>query len=859
MSALRELRVIEIGGGVGAAYATKLLADLGADVCKVEPPGGDPLRHDELTSGGLLFHFLNGGKRSAAVDLATEPGRAWLHRAVADADVIVESLGARGLERIGIDPARLRIEQPVLSLVRISDFGQWGPYAELRMSGLTLQATGGWVSPHGVPGLEPVQVGGHLHELTAGTFAAAAALTAVRAAIRGGEPVDVDLSVQECLIGTLAYPMLVIEDMLGAGLPPPTARHFPLPGIQRCRDGWVGINALTGQHFQDACVMLEVEEYAERQPELAVGGPLLEEFFAKVRPWLAARDAQDIVELSQAFRVPAAPVGDGPMMLDYAQFRSRGFFLREHLHADRPDGDREAVMPGAPYRLSATGAERRGPAPAVGEVGPPAPPRGALLGDPVAPGELPFAGLRVLDLGSFWAGPYCTMYLGVFGADVIKVESTRRPDGFRFSGAVPEMGEDWYERGGVFASTNLDKRDVTLELSTEQGKALLLRLVAQADVVLENYSARVVEQFGIGYEELREVRPNIIMVRMPGFGLEGPWRDYVGWAMVIEQATGMASVTGPPEHPMHPGGLADPVIGMHAAVAVQAAIAHRERTGEGQLIEVAQLETGANLTAELVLEWSVHGRRIERQGNRDPRLAPQGVYPSASGGEAAASGSGGGPGGQDWIALSVQTDEQWRALCDVMERADWADDPGLAALAGRRDRHDELDAGIAEWTAGRSPAEVVVALRLAGLAVAPVLSVPRMYDDPQLVARGYYQELDHERVGVRRYPGWPAQFSFADGAPSPRRAHPRPAQPRGPHRGPRADRRRGRRACRARHHRHDACRHPAEPGLREQRPRPHAAADLRRPWGDRASGDPRRGDRGGGCRARPRGGASPWS
>ncbi len=760
MGAFRELRVIEVGGGIGAAYATKLLADLGADVCKVEPPGGDPLRRSAgigtgASAGAIagagegvepLFRFLNGGKRSAAVELTTEPGHAWLARAVADADVIVESLGARGLERIGIDIDRLRVENPLLALVRISDFGQRGPYAELRMSGLTLQATGGWVSAHGIVGQSPVQVGGHIHEMTAGTFAAAAALTAVRAAIRRGEPVDVDLSVQECLIGTLAYPMLVTEDMLSAGLPPPQARHFPLPGIQRCRDGWVGINALTGQHFLDACTMLEVEEFGPRQQELAAGGPLLEAFFSRVRPWLLERDAQEIVELSQAFRVPAAPVGDGPMMLDYAQFRERPFFVRE-----QHEGEQELTMPGAPYRLGATPAVRSGPAPVVGDLGAPAPPRGALVGEPVAPGELPFAGVRVLDLGSFWAGPYCTMYLGAFGADVIKVESTRRPDGFRFSGAVPEMGDDWYERGGVFASTNLDKRELTLELSTDEGRALLRRLVAKADIVLENYSARVVEQFGIGYEQLREIKPDVIMVRMPGFGLEGPWRDYVGWAMVIEQATGMASVTGPPERPMHPGGLADPVIGMHAAVAVQAALAHREHTGEGQLIEVAQLETGANLTADLVLEWSAHGRRVERQGNRDARLAPQGVYACRADGLM-----------PEWVALSVQTDEQWHAMTVVMDRPDWTDDPLLATLAGRHDRHDEIDDGITAWTSSQSPAEVVVALRLAGLPVAPVLAVPRMYDDPQLVARGYYQELDHARTGVRRYPGWPAQFSFAE-------------------------------------------------------------------------------------------------
>ena len=300
--------------------------------------------------------------------------------------------------------------------------------------------------------------------------------------------------------------------------------------------------------------------------------------------------------------MPAAPVGDGRMMLDYAQFRQRPFFVEE-------DG---TTMPGPPYRLGrdtcrATRAgARRSEAP-------------AHLGRRRQPHERvdnarPSTAMHCRSpacawstSGRFWAGPYCTMYLGALGAEVIKVESTRRPDGFRFSGAVPAMGEDWYERGGIFAATNLNKRERHARaLDRRRVATLLLRLVEHADVVLENFSARVVEQFELGYEQLRAVKPDVIMVRMPGFGLEGPWRDYVGWAMVIEQATGMASVTGPPDRPMHPGGLADPVIGMHAAVAVQAALEHRDRTGEGQLIEVAQLETGANVTAELVIEWSTH-------------------------------------------------------------------------------------------------------------------------------------------------------------------------------------------------------------------------------------------------------------
>lgn len=741
MNALAGVRVVELGGEIAAPYATKLLADLGADVLKVEPPGGDPLRRwtpfPDETSTGSLFAYLNGGKRSAAVDLQAPSGRAWLRDALDGADLFVESLGAGELERIGVDLAARR-RTPALAAVRIAPFGQTGPYVGRPTSGLVVQALGGWVSTHGVPGMAPVQVGARIHEYTAGTYAAASALTALRSARDRDEPVIADLAVMECLVGTLAYPNLVLEDMLAAGLTPPQARHFPLPGIVRCRDGWVGINALTGQHFVDACTMFELEEFGPRQPELAGGGLLLEEFYARLEPWLLARDAAEIVELSQAFRVPAAPVGDGRMLVDYAQFRARPFFV-----------DNEGMtMPGPPYRLGATPARRPGPTPHLGAGGPPASRRDGVATRPRAD-ALPFVGLRVVDLGTFWAGPYCTMYLGAFGADVIKVESTRRPDGFRFSGAVPEMGVDWYERSGVFAATNLNKRDVTLELTTDEGRALLRRLLEGADVVLENFSARVVEQFGLGYEQLRAIKPDVIMVRMPGFGLTGPWRDYVGWAMVIEQATGMASVTGPPHRPMHPGGLADPVIGMHAAVAVQAALEHRSRHGEGQLIEVAQLETGANLTAELVVEWSARERTIPRRGNRDPHVAPQGVYPCRPGDL-----------GPEWTAITVADDDQWPAFAALVAPDGGLDDPALRRAAGRRSQHDELDEVIESWTGRCAVHDVVERLTAIGVPAARVLAVPRIFDDPQLVARGYYVPLEHARTGTRRYPGWPMRFSF---------------------------------------------------------------------------------------------------
>ncbi|MFM8303328.1 MAG: CoA transferase, partial [Actinomycetota bacterium] len=610
-TALEGLRVVELGCGLPASYATKLLALLGAEVVKVEPLTGDPERGRgpfagdvvDRGRGGGLFRYLNADKHSVLLDAASTDDLTTLRALLSGADVLVESLGPGGLEALGLAPSAFAIANPHLGVVRISPFGQTGPYAGLPSTGITVMAMGGWVSNHGIPGVAPVQTGGRLHEYTIGAYAACAALTAVRAGRVGTEPVIADLAALEVMVATLPYPMLLHETFMRLGLPVGEERYSTVPGIVRCADGWVGINALTGQHFQDICAMLDAAEFAPRQQELSWGGEPLAEFFAAVQPWLDARTVDEIVGLCQAFRIPAAPVGDGEKVLHYAQLSTRDFWTTE------PDGD--LVFPGPPWRLGVTPAAARRPAGTLAEAAETTAafhaPRRAPAPDATDP-ALPFAGLRVVDLGTFWAGPYVAMYLGAFGADVVKVESIQRPDGFRFSGAFPQEGEDWYDRGGVWQGTNLDKRAVTLDATREDGHRILRLLIAKADVVIENFSPRVMENFGLGYESVRALKPDVVMLRMPGFGLEGPWRDYVGWAMGIEQASGMAQVTGYPEVPMHPGGFADPMIAMHAAVAVQAALDHRERTGEGQMIEVAQLETACCLTADQPMDFTGNGR-----------------------------------------------------------------------------------------------------------------------------------------------------------------------------------------------------------------------------------------------------------
>ncbi|OBI11925.1 acyl-CoA hydratase [Mycobacterium sp. E2327] len=673
---LAGLSVVEITREISGPYAAKLFVDLGAEVTKVEPSGGDPLRH--WGSGGL-FEYLNAGKRIVALQDAPD--------LIAQADVVVENLGPGELEALGFD-------LDSLVLLRISAFGQSGPWRDRPATSLTLQAASGWVSARD-PDRPPVQVGARIAEYVAGAYGALGALTALRLA--SDQVVGVDVSEFESLLSTLPYPMLMAQKMLSLGLPP-NARGAPMLGVVRAADGWVGINCLTGQHWLDVCAMLGLPEFGDQQIPIMLGGPERAEFYARAEPLLAEQTVAEIVELAQAMRIPATPVNDGATVLECPQYAKREFFV---------DGG-GFQYPRAPFRPTKGPAVQQDPVP------------------PRASAALPFAGLKVLDLSTFWAGAYLTCYLGAFGADIVKVESIQRPDGFRYSGAFPFEGDDWYERSGLWQATNLNKRDLTLDLTSGRGREIVRRLAAQADVVVENFSPRVVEQFGLDYESLVTLKPDVIMVRMPGFGLQGPWRDYVGWALNFEQTAGMSAVTGYADGPpCNPQGPADPIVGVHAGVALLAALEHRRRTREGQLIEVAQIEVAAAVTAEPVIEYSMNGVVQTREGNRR-RGYLQGVYPTNV--------------DDVWVALSLPGD------------------PNVD--------HDAFDEMVAAWTRTQTPEAIVETLHAQGIPAEPLITGEKMYDLPQLDARGYYEEFTHPVTGAHRYPGWPFRIT-----PGPARHH----------------------------------------------------------------------------------------
>ena len=698
---LAGLRVVELANEISGPYATKLFVDLGAEVTKIEPPTGDPLRRWGPFPGGVpdpqrsgLFEYLNAGKRGATLADAAE--------LIAQAHVLVENFTPGTLEGWGLDIDTLRQLNPNLVLLRISHFGQSGPWRHRQATSLTLQAVSGWIGPRD-PARPPVQVGARIAEYVAGAYGALGVLTALR--LRPvGHVTEVDVSELESLLSTLPYPMLMAQRMRRLGLPT-NVRSAPMLGVVRAADGWVGINCLTGQHWLDVCAMLGLPEYGEHQIAIMMGGPERAEFFARAEPLLAKQTVTKIVELSQALRIPAAPVNDGASVLECPQYAKRGFFVESGGFQ----------RPGSPFRFTyaASVTPLRNFAPKIA-----VPLRSR-------PDELPFAGLKVLDLSTFWAGAYLTCYLGAFGADIVKVESIQRPDGFRYSGAFPFEGDDWYERSALWQATNLNKRDLTLDLTSQRGLDIARRLAAQADVVVENFSPRVVEQFGLDYESLVTLKPDVILVRMPGFGLHGPWRDYVGWALNIEQASGMSAVTGYADGPpCNPQGPADPVVGVHAGVALLAALEHRRRTGEGQLIEVAQIEIAACVTAEPVIQYSMNGVVQPREGNRR-RGYLQGVYPTSEDGV--------------WVALSVPE-----------QPVD----------------HDVFDEMVAAWSRTQTATAIVETLRAQNIPAERVITGDQMYEIVQLDARGYYEELEHPITGAHSYPGWPLRIT-----PGPARHH----------------------------------------------------------------------------------------
>jgi crotonobetainyl-CoA:carnitine CoA-transferase CaiB-like acyl-CoA transferase len=753
---LAGIRVLDFSDQIAGPYCSKLLVDGGAEVIKVEPREGDSLRRWSATGADLggqdsaLFRFLNAGKQSV-VGTAADPH---VEALLAEADLVIEAHGLESDSGERLDVAGLRAAHPSLVVLSITPYGLTGPWADRQATEFTLQAESGSIGMRGLMGREPFQAGGRIGEWAAGTFGAVATLPALFRAREAGQGEHIDLSMLETanLVFT-NFSESMNRLMNGSPDDPEHAFLAPTvetPSIEPTADGYVGLCTNSRQQFSDFLLMIERPDLQKDEVLAQFAGRLMrfDEWNEIMREWLTVKTTAEVIELASLLRIPVAPICNAETVQIHEQLLERGVF--------GPDAEGRFVQPRRPYRIDDVDPRAPGRAPSLGAHTKSATfpaERSVRVTDSAGP--LPLAGLRVLDMTAWWAGPSATLMLATFGAEVIHVESVGRPDGMRMVGGMmaAHYGE-WWEASAHFLHSNCNKLGITLDLSKPQGLELIEKLIVECDAIVENFTPRVLDGFGLSWERVRELNPNALMMRMPAFGLSGPWRDHTGFAQTMEQLSGLAWMTGHlDDQPRIPRGPCDPIAGMHGTFAILVALAERVRTGGGHHVESTLVESALNVAAEQLVERSAYGNLMQRDGNRSPLAAPQGLYPCA----------GGQPGAEKWLALSIATDAQWRALCSALGASEWALDSALETQAGRRKAHDRIDERLRDWTRKRERADIVAELRALGIPASEVADPCRLLEtNPQFQARGYFEAPEHPVVGAMPLPSLPFRYASID-------------------------------------------------------------------------------------------------
>jgi crotonobetainyl-CoA:carnitine CoA-transferase CaiB-like acyl-CoA transferase len=731
MQMLSDITVLELGRRVSTGYCGKLLVDAGAEVVRLEPHQGDPLR----TSEPGYAAFLHAGKRSISAAPGGRPA-VLLAGLVADADAIICDDDEPGiLEQVDA----LRARNSRLIVVVVSDYGTDGPYAGTPATEFSLQSEAGLALLHPTGDRPPVAAGAELGELTGAASAAIGVITALLSveADSGQGGIDVDVSRYESLLSTLQYPWLDVQ------IPdhdPYVLPQSAVPGLEQASDGWVCVVSVTGPQWTDFKKMAGVPELdVPRYETLRQRVVQRDEVTPLIRSFTLRHTVDELVELGARHRVPIVPVGTPQNITTIVPYATRGTFVTnatggfvQPASPFRDDGE----QPWSPAPLAAVGADngrpvgvnRRRHAPAGG----------------AGNARLPLRGLRVLELGTFQAGPLVTRNLAALGADVVKVEAVGRPDLIRFIG-VPTTFNRYWDRGAPFIGTNLGKRSITADLTQPEGLRIIRKLVERSHLVLDNFLPRVLNERDLDYAGVRQLKPDVIMLRLPAWGLSGPWRDRPGFTYSVDATSGLSELTGYPDgDPMMTGTIIDPIASLLSTFIALAAIRHQLRTGWGGMLEVALCDIAAQLTARAVIAASSGGPVPTRAANHDPHIAPQGIYRGADGG---------------WLAVSIATQEQWNAFASLADNESWTKDKRFATAPGRVAHAGELDERLAAFCSMTPAGQLIAELRAHGIAAAPLNTGEDAHTDPQLLSRGRVFELDHPVAGRVSYLGLSARYS----------------------------------------------------------------------------------------------------
>ena len=730
--ALGHIRVLDLTGPLGQLCG-RVFADMGADVVKVEQPGGDPGRwvppFAADTPGldrSLVFMDRNRGKRSVTLDLQEPQHRETVRKLAAGVDVLVEDARPGALSEIGLGFDRLSEVNPGLVYVSITPFGQTGPRAGYLGGELIAQATGGIMFANGDDAQRPAMAPDDLISNIACLHATLGVLAALRQRRETGLGQQVDVSRQEVVL--YCQGNYIPRYSLGR-VTKREGRHGATGGVNlfACAEGgFISLAPFMAHHFRRLATEVIGDEVLadSRFEQNTVRNEDANRVFIneRIERYAATVNRDDFVERGQKAGVPAVPVLTPEEAMAHPHHAERGFF-REVTDDMGP-----RTVPGPPFRMGATPWTVERPVPSAGqhteevlaELSSPAWAREPQDGHvPVEGRRGALSGVRVADFTRAFAGPLSTMFLGFLGAQVVKLESGGLED----------------NRGGgqaTFQELNRTKLSATIDTRTPQGKDLIKRLVARSDLVVENFRPNVMDRLELDYAALRSAKPDLIMVSMPGFGRSGPLKDYYAYGQQIIGTTGLLNLWGHPESPLDVRvkyAFPDYVAAIWSSVACMAALEHRNETGIGQYIELAQFEALAHLLGVTYMDSTSNGRPQASRGNHSWTHAPHDVYPCA--------------GGDEWVAIAVETEGQWGSLAEAMGSPGWAADAKFSTLADRRANKAELDANIGKWTGSRDRREVETMLQRVGVPAGALATAEDLYHDPHLRLRGEIVDIDH--------------------------------------------------------------------------------------------------------------------
>jgi crotonobetainyl-CoA:carnitine CoA-transferase CaiB-like acyl-CoA transferase len=742
---LTGLRIVELGSHDAVAYCGKQFADFGADVIKIEPVGGDPSRAlgVQVDAGGkgesAHFAWLNTNKTSITADLVRPADIERVRALLQTADLLLDGRHPDEIKASALSHDALRKFDPGLGITAISWFGDSGPYRNYQPSEAVVRSLAGMVKLIGAVEGPPMLGRDGQCAVFAGLTAFIPSLAALYNRENGARLYRTN--VYEALLQVSEFDTTFALESgfsrIRSGINT-FGRGYPT-GTWETKDGILGITVATPAQWTGFCQIIGKPELS-REPKFSKGPDRFihaAELRQIITPIMKTRTANEWFELGIEFRVPLAVVPNMRELLAQPFHRERKSFGSVQIGKAQFEG------PVLPQTLLRTPPKPNGKAPFAGEHDGLALPSRArkAKGAIAANAALPLKGVRIVDLTMGWAGASATRQMADLGADVIKIESIQYPDWFRGGDTRPPYHEEkTYEKTYWIQVMNRNKRGITLDLTSEEGRALLTRLLREANAVIDNYAADVLPRLGFNPTSMLKINPKLVIVTMPAFGMTGPWANARAYGSTLEQASGLPTVQGFEHDPpsMSHNAYGDPIGGLNAATSLLLGLMHQKNTGEGQHVDLSQVQCVLPMAAPSIVEQSVTGTTGPRIGNRHPHFVPQGCFPAM--------------GEDQWLTISVRSDDEWQALCQAMRRPDLAADPQLKTAHGRRQHEDMIEAEIAKWTRIVRPDSAMTKLQAAGVP-AGIAKVPMdLAHDPHLMAVGHWQSVDRVFIGPHILP-----------------------------------------------------------------------------------------------------------